>query len=204
MRFDFEGKQYLVDNAPVFINDAPKFAWRGMLMDTSRHWEPVAGLKQLIDSLAAAKLNAVHWHIVDLQSFPMEVRSYPKLQDGAYSPFERYSREDMQEVVAYGEARGVRVYIETDVPGHAAAWGVGYPELWPSPTCQMPLNVANNFTFELIDGMIKEIATEVMLPSEEFYHVSAWRPFGIQTNPVHALSRLPFHFPFSVASMYHF
>ncbi|KAK4356231.1 hypothetical protein RND71_025202 [Anisodus tanguticus] len=91
--------------------------------------------------------NVLHWHIVDTQSFPLEIPSYPKLWNGAYSSSERYA-----------ERRGINVLAELDVPGHAQSWGVGYPSLWPSKDCQQPLDVSNDFTFKVIDVILSDFS----------------------------------------------
>ncbi|GAB4836057.1 Beta-hexosaminidase 3 [Ancistrocladus abbreviatus] len=110
----------------------PRLPYRGLLIDTSRHYLPLPVIKSVIDSMVYAKLNVLHWHIVDTQSFPLEIPSYPKLWNGAYSTSERYTIADAAEIVSYAQKRGVNVLAEIDVPGHAASWGVGYPSLWPS------------------------------------------------------------------------
>ena len=70
-------------------------------------------------------MNVLHWHIVDQQSFPFQSKSYPKLWSGAYSNEERYTERDIATIVEYARARGVRVMVEFDVPGHAASWCAG-------------------------------------------------------------------------------
>ncbi|KAM6573792.1 hypothetical protein CsatA_017872 [Cannabis sativa] len=122
--------------------------------DTSRHYLPLPVIKSVIDSMAYAKLNVLHWHIVDTQSFPLEIPSYPKLWNGAYSNAERYSIADATQIVSYAQRQGIHVMAEIDVPGHAKSWGNGYPSLWPSKDCQEPLDVSNDFTFKLIDGIL--------------------------------------------------
>ncbi|GAQ81841.1 beta-hexosaminidase [Klebsormidium nitens] len=155
--YDFSTKKVRLEHAPWSVKDAPRFPHRGLLIDTSRHWQPVIAIKEIIDSLSYAKMNVLHWHTVDYQSFPLEVPSFPKLWDGAYTRYEKYSYADVADVVEYGRLRGVHVMAEIDVPGHAISWGVGYPELWPSPTCQEPLDVSNNFTFEVIEGIFSDL-----------------------------------------------
>nr|GMD17472.1 beta-hexosaminidase 3 [Ipomoea batatas] len=100
--------------------------------------------------------NVLHWHIVDTQSFPLEIPSYPKLWDGAYSSSERYTVGDATEIVRYAQRRGINVLAELDVPGHAQSWGVGYPKLWPSKDCQQPLDVSSDFTFKVINGILSD------------------------------------------------
>ena len=156
--FDFDSETYQIRSAPWKVVDAPRFAHREVLVDTSRHYQPMAELKRIITSLPYAKINTFHWHLVDQQSFPYMSPSYPKLVMGAYSAQERYTQNDVADIVEYARARGVRVVIEVDTPGHAASWCKGYPEVCPSPSCTMPLNPTTNATFDLIEGLFKDLA----------------------------------------------
>jgi hexosaminidase len=85
------------------------------------------------------------------------MQNYPKLWAGAWSPRERYMQADIAAIVEYARARGVRVMVEFDMPGHAAAWCKGYPEVCPSAACTQPLDVSKNATFELITGLLTEM-----------------------------------------------
>ncbi|XP_044508140.1 beta-hexosaminidase 3-like [Mangifera indica] len=155
-QFNFTSRIIEVPMTPWTISDKPRFPFRGLLIDTSRHYQPVSVIKSVIDSMAYSKLNVLHWHIVDTQSFPLEIPSYPKLWDGAYSDSERYTMTDAAEIVSYARKRGINVLAEIDVPGHASSWGVGYPSLWPSNDCQQPLDISNEFTFKVIDGILSD------------------------------------------------
>eukprot|EP00494_Astrolonche_serrata_P020151 UN20368 len=88
--------------------------------------------------------------MTDTQSFPMQFHEYKDLWKGSYSQYERYTQNDIADIIEYGRLHGVRVFPEFDMPGHAQSWCVGYPEICPDPTCQQPLNVANNKTFTVI------------------------------------------------------
>ncbi|KAJ6317904.1 hypothetical protein OIU76_013451 [Salix suchowensis] len=156
--FNFTTRLIEVHMVPWTIIDQPRFSYRGLLIDTSRHYQPVPMIKKVIDSMAYAKLNVLHWHIVDIQSFPLEIPSFPKLWDGAYSVSERYTFSDAAEIVSYAQRRGINVLAELDVPGHALSWGHGYPSLWPSKDCQQPLDVSNEFTFKVIDGILSDFS----------------------------------------------
>ncbi|KAL5773816.1 hypothetical protein ACOSQ2_013740 [Xanthoceras sorbifolium] len=156
--FNFSSRVVEVYKTPWTITDQPRFSFRGLLIDTSRHYQPLPVIKKVIDSMAYAKLNVLHWHIVDTQSFPLEIPSYPKLWDGAYSIQERYTVADAAEIVRYAQTRGINVLAELDVPGHALSWGIGYPFLWPSKDCQQPLDVSNEFSFKVIDGILSDFS----------------------------------------------
>ncbi|KAH0919580.1 LOW QUALITY PROTEIN: hypothetical protein HID58_027240 [Brassica napus] len=147
--FNMKKKVIEILMTPWNITDQPRFSYRGLLIDTSRHYLPLPVMKNVIDSMTYTKLNVLHWHIVDTQSFPLEIPSYPKLWNGAYSPTQRYTFEDAAEIVNYAGRRGIHVLAEIDVPGHALSWGKGYPSLWPSKNCQEPLDVSSDFTFKI-------------------------------------------------------
>jgi hexosaminidase len=155
--FDFDAGIYSIRQTPISVQDAPRFPHRGLMIDTSRHYQPLPALRALIDSLPYAKLNVLHWHVSDTQSFPLEVRSHPRLWTAAFTPAERYTQADVAAVVEYARARGVRVMVEFDMPGHAQSWCVGYPEVCPSSTCTTPLNVARNATFDFVATLLAEM-----------------------------------------------
>ncbi|XP_073129204.1 beta-hexosaminidase 1 [Henckelia pumila] len=176
--FDYETKNIELYKAPWYIQDKPRFTYRGLLLDTSRHYLPVEIIKQAIDSMSYAKLNVLHWHVIDEESFPLEVPSYSNLWKGAYTKWERYTMDDAYDIVNYAKLRGINVMAEVDVPGHAESWGIGYPDLWPSPSCREPLDVSKNFTFDLISGILADIRK--IFPFELFHlggdevHTDCW------------------------------
>lgn len=161
VQFDFNSETYGVHSTPWAIEDAPRFPWRGLMLDTSRHFQSLASIRKIIDSLVYAKLNVLHWHMSDSQSFPMQSITHPKLWEGSFSPQERYLQADIADMVEYARARGVRVMIEFDMPGHAGSWCKGYPEVCPSSSCTQPLNVASNATWDLITDLLSEVTTGV-------------------------------------------
>ncbi|XP_016503177.1 beta-hexosaminidase 1 [Nicotiana tabacum] len=165
--FDYGVKTVQIHKAPWFIQDKPRFAYRGLLLDTSRHYLPIEIIKQIIESMSYAKLNVLHWHIIDEESFPLEVPSYPNLWKGSYTKWERYTVEDAYEIVDFAKMRGINVMAEVDVPGHAESWGVGYPDLWPSPSCKEPLDVSKNYTFDAIAGILADMRK--IFPFELFH-----------------------------------
>lgn len=112
----------------VVVDDAPRFRWRGLMIDCGRHFEPLPVLERNIDAMAAVKLNVFHWHLTEDQGFRIESKIYPKLTaDGSDGLF--YTQEDARELVRYARERGIRVVPEFEMPGHSTAWLVAYPEL---------------------------------------------------------------------------
>ena len=128
----------------VRIRDKPRFAWRGLMLDSSRHFQPMTQVLQELDAMELVKLNVFHWHLSDDQGFRAESHRYPKLQTmGSDGKF--YTQAEMREVVAYARDRGIRVVPEFDMPGHARSWFVGYPELAALPG---PYTVVHHYTVE--------------------------------------------------------
>jgi len=155
---------YYINSLPIMIQDAPRFAWRGFLMDTARHYQTVSTILRQIDVLSYNKMNVLHWHAVDAQSFPIESPTYPDLAEaGAWAPEAVYTTEDIEGIVQYGLYRGVRVVPEFDIPGHAASWGLAYPNL--TVTCpdyaaninNIPLEPTQEFTLPGVAGFLGEM-----------------------------------------------
>lgn len=116
----------------VEITDSPRFPWRGLMMDVSRHFMPVDVVKRNIDAMSVVKLNVLHLHLSDDQGFRVECKTYPKLHQMG-SRGEYYTQEQIKEIVAYASVRGIRIVPEFDMPGHTTAWMVGHPELASAP-----------------------------------------------------------------------
>jgi hexosaminidase len=133
------------------IDDAPAFGWRGVMLDSCRHFQPVAFVKALIDRMALDKLNVLQWHLTDDQAWRLQIDKYPKLtsvgawrqEPGAagfdvngkpvlYGGF--YTKAEVRDVVAYAAARHITIVPEIEMPGHATAAIAAYPELASTPT----------------------------------------------------------------------
>ena len=112
----------------VTIDDKPRFPWRGLMIDSGRHFIPLDVLRKNLDGMEAVKMNVFHWHLSEDQGFRIESRTYPLLQekgsDGLY-----YTQDEVRGILEYARDRGIRVVPEFDMPGHAGSWFVGYPEL---------------------------------------------------------------------------
>ncbi|KAK4153079.1 glycoside hydrolase superfamily [Chaetomidium leptoderma] len=116
--------------APVSIRDAPKFPHRGIMMDTARNFFPVPDILRTIDAMAWNKLNRLHVHVTDSQSWPLVIPALPEVSEkGAYHPTQTYSPADIDQIQKYGAARGVEVYFEIDMPGHIGVVSLSHPEL---------------------------------------------------------------------------
>ena len=130
------------------IDDAPAFAWRGLLLDSARHYQSPEFILRFLDAMAAQKLNVLHWHLTDDQGWRLEIRKYPRLTSvGAWRvPAGRaartdidpatgrprlyggfYTQDDARRIVAYAAARGITVVPEIEMPGHASALLAAYP-----------------------------------------------------------------------------
>ena len=116
----------------IQITDGPRFHWRGLLVDASRHWIPPSVIKRNLEAMSMVKLNVLHWHLTDDQGFRVESKQYPKLHElGSDGMF--YTQEDVREIVEFASDLGIRVLPEFDMPGHTSSWFVAYPELASAP-----------------------------------------------------------------------
>lgn len=161
----------------VKIEDAPRFPWRGLMIDACRHFMPVEVIKRNLDGMAAVKMNVLHWHLSEDQGFRVESKTYPKLHelgsDGMY-----YTQAQIKDVLAYAEERGIRVVPEFDVPGHATSWLVAYPELGSAPgpyhiernwgIFYPALNPVKEFTYQFLDKFFGEMAA---LFPDPYFHI---------------------------------
>jgi hexosaminidase len=123
------GNGGLIIEQPVEIQDEPNYPHRGIMIDSGRNFLSVKKIMEQLDGMALAKLNVLHWHLTDSQSWPVQMNVYPQMTNDAYSPREQYTHGDIQAVVAYARARAIRVIPEVDTPGHAES---GWVQIDPS------------------------------------------------------------------------
>ena len=173
----------------IAIFDEPRFPWRGLMIDSSRHFMPVDMVKRNIDGMAAVKLNVLHWHLVDDQGFRVETLAWPKLHENA-SDGDYYTRAQIRDLIDYAAERGIRVVPEFDLPGHASAWLTAYPELASAPgpyeierswgIFDPTVNPTIERTYEFLDAFLAEMAE---LFDDEFIHIG-----GDENNGKHWLA----------------
>ncbi|MBB6254133.1 beta-N-acetylhexosaminidase [Nitrospirillum iridis] len=161
----------------VTIHDQPRFPWRGLLLDVSRHFMPVATVERTLDLMQAVKLNVLHWHLADNQGFRVESKVYPKLhQLGSDGNF--YTQDQVRAVIRYAADRGIRVVPEFDMPGHTTAWLVGYPELASQPgpytierhwgVFDPALDPTRDSTYQFLDRLVGEMTA---LFPDAYFHI---------------------------------
>ncbi|WP_426059531.1 beta-N-acetylhexosaminidase [Hymenobacter sp. B1770] len=161
----------------VDIQDQPRFAWRGLLIDVARHFMPVPVIKRNIDGMAAVKLNVLHWHLTDDQGFRVESKVLPRLhQVGGADGY--YTQEEVRDVLAYAAARGIRVLPEFDVPSHATSWIAAYPRLASNDsiygvyrsfrTSNIAIDPTRETTYTLLDSLLTEMTA---LFPDPYFHI---------------------------------
>uniref|UniRef100_A0A3B4U0G6 Beta-hexosaminidase n=1 Tax=Seriola dumerili TaxID=41447 RepID=A0A3B4U0G6_SERDU len=150
------------------IEDFPRFQFRGILLDTSRHYLPVQTILKTLDAMAYNKFNVFHWHIVDDPSFPYQSRTFPSLSSkGAFHPMTHiYTQSDVRRVISYARLRGIRVLPEFDSPGHTDSWGKGQSDLLTpcfrrgTPSGSFgPVNPALPSTYQFMARLFKEVSS---------------------------------------------
>lgn len=125
----WDGSERVLCGLPMAVHDSPEYPWRGLLLDTARHYYPVeSAILPLLDFMAAVKLNVLHWHLTDAHSFPVASAALPALAaEGAMHPSRIYEPSALRAVVAAAFARGIRVVPELDMPAHTSSWAFGVP-----------------------------------------------------------------------------
>jgi hexosaminidase len=173
----------------LHVQDAPRFGWRGLMLDPARHFQSVAFVEQFIDRMARAKLNVLQWHLVDDQGWRLQIRKYPKLTDvgawrvpaggGPAADLDPktgrprleggfYTQDQVREIVAYAAARHITVVPEIEMPGHAQAAIAAYPQLGaalaPPTTPSSDWGVHEQLfnVDEATFGFLEDVLTEVM------------------------------------------
>ena len=180
---DKQGRAYV---PAMNIIDSPRFKWRGVMLDSARHFISVQAIKRQLDGMASAKYNVFHWHLTDDQGWRIESKKFPKLHelgsDGQY-----YSQEDVKSIVEHARQLGIRVVPEFNFPGHVSAIALAYPELMSAKinyrkqihwgVHEPTMNPADPRVYRFIDTLIGEM--KALFP-DEYVHIG-----GDEVNPKH-------------------
>jgi len=161
----------------VEISDAPRFPWRGLMLDITLHWMPMDVVLRTLDCMAAVKMNVLHLHLTEDQMFGIESKVFPRLTEvGAEGNY--YSQEEIKKVIAYADQRGIRVVPEIDVPGHCTAMLKAYPKLASVKrdyelqryfgVFDPALDVTKDYTYEFLDKLFTEMCH---LFPDEYFHI---------------------------------
>jgi len=181
------------------IEDRPRFAWRGLMLDSCRHFIKTSNVKRMIDVMAMYKFNTLHWHLTEDQGWRIEIKKYPKLTeigsvrtesplignrnkgDGKpYGPF-FYTQAEIKDIVAYAKARQITIIPEIELPGHAVAAIAAYPDLGNNdlpgfnPKLRTRWGVEDYVyapkeeTFKFLDDVIGEVAS--LFPDAPYIHI---------------------------------
>ncbi|MDC7674507.1 beta-N-acetylhexosaminidase [Asticcacaulis machinosus] len=177
------------------IKDQPRYGWRGLMLDSARHYQSPSDIRLLIDAMAVHKLNVLHWHLTDDQAWRLEIKRYPKLTEASafrqlagaqgfdargallrYGGF--YTQDDVRELIAYARARNITIVPEIEMPGHALAAVHAYPEF--GVTGQPPNESMNKwgvypYLFNIDDATFRfltDVLDEVMdLFPSDYIHI---------------------------------
>lgn len=161
----------------VTIDDQPRFPWRGLMIDSGRHYMPLDVLRRNLDGMEAVKLNVLHWHLSEDQGFRVESHKYPLLTEKGSDGF-YYTQDDVRGILEYARDRGIRVVPEFDMPGHATSWFVGYPTLASGSgpyqierkwgVFDPAMDPTRDTTFKFLDGLIGEMSA---LFPDAYFHI---------------------------------
>lgn len=180
-----DGTGKLIIEQPVSIQDKPLYPVRGIMIDTGRNFITKKKIMEQIDGMALSKLNVLHWHLIDSQSWAIEISAYPEMTEDAYSSNEIFTQSMLKQIIKYAADRGVRIIPEIDMPGHASSGWKQVDESiltcinswwsnddWSLHTAVEPnpgqLDILNNKTYEVTGKVYKEVAN---LFPDQWFHI---------------------------------
>ncbi len=157
------------------IEDAPQLAWRGLMLDESRHFFGVNTVKMILDWMALYKLNRFHWHLTDVPGWRIEIKSFPKLalvggignHTNPLAPANYYTQDEIREIIRYAAERFIDVIPEIDMPGHATSANRAYPEYTGGGSKNYPdftFNPGKEETYTYLSKILREV--DVLFPSK--------------------------------------
>ncbi len=172
----------------VQVVDYPRFAWRGLMLDVSRHFFSKEDVKHYIGDMVRYKYNVFHWHLTDDEGWRIEIKSLPKLTQvgacrvqryGKWGTYEApkdgepatdcgfYTQDDIREIVAYATERHVTILPEIDVPGHSTAAIASYPELCCTKDSTIKVSPGHSFSEWYGNGQFKMLVDNALNPSDD-------------------------------------
>ncbi|WP_262245114.1 beta-N-acetylhexosaminidase [Parapedobacter soli] len=160
------------------IEDKPHFEWRGVMLDESRHFFGKETVKRILDWMAFYKLNRFHWHLTDQTGWRIEIKQYPKLtlvggignHSNPLSTAAYYTQEDITEIVAYATERHIEIIPEIDMPGHATAANMAYPEFSGGGSERYPeftFNPGKEAVYEYLTNILREV--DALFPFQKIH-----------------------------------
>ncbi|OCH90430.1 N-acetylhexosaminidase [Obba rivulosa] len=175
--YDLSGDTYTIQ-APISVIDTPAYPFRGFMLDTARNFFNVSDIKRTLDAMSWVKISQFHWHVVDSQSFPLQIPGFMEVsQKGAYSSSMVYTPEDVQDIVQYAGERGIDVMVEIDIPGHTSVFSESHPDFvacaeaspWATFASEPPAGqlrfasaTVKNFTAGLLTEVAKMFPSSIM------------------------------------------
>lgn len=161
----------------ISIQDQPRFAWRGLMIDSGRHFIPLEIIRRNLDGMEAVKMNVFHWHVSEDQGFRVESHKYPKLHEQASDGF-YYTQAEIRDLIGYARDRGIRVVPEFDMPGHSTAWFAAHPEIASGAgpyqverrwgVFDPAMNPTEERTYKFLNELIGEMSK---LFPDQFFHI---------------------------------
>ncbi|KAF5023157.1 hypothetical protein F66182_4790 [Fusarium sp. NRRL 66182] len=176
------GTAWYTQHAPVSIEDEPEYPHRGILLDVARNYFEVEHIKRTIDAMSWSKLNRLHIHITDSQSWPLEIPALPRLAEkGSYRKGLTYSPEDIADIHEYGIHRGVEVILEIDMPGHIGVVELAYEDLivaWNEKPyqwwCKQPpcgaFRMNSSAVYDFLDTLFEDLFPRIS-PYSSYFHL---------------------------------
>ena len=164
--------------AAATIDDSPRFPWRGLMIDTGRHFQPVAVIERNLDGMEAVKLNVLHLHLSENQGFPIESKVFPLLQEKGAFEGQYYTQDQVRHLIAYAHDRGIRIVPEFDMPCHTTSFFAGYPNIASGPgpyklddrwgIFSPAMDPSRETTFVFLDKFIGEMSA---LFPDAYFHI---------------------------------
>lgn len=155
-----EEPSYLIRGIPLKIMDAPSYPFRGLLIDTGRHFLPMNLILDTLQTMSMNKMNALHWHLVDEQFFPYKMETYPEIAEkGSYHPRRVYTTKDIKLVIDEAYKLGIRVIPEFDLPGHTRVIAKSHPELMAfCPDAGSVVDATKDEVYQFVENVYNDLS----------------------------------------------